>query len=46
MPANKTNAARITEQEATAPTLPNASPGSDFRAIRRPPKVESTTTSI
>ena len=40
MPANKTNSARITEQEATLSDAPNVSPAQIFEQFAVTPKVE------
>jgi flagellar motor switch protein FliN/FliY len=40
MPANKTNSARITEQEATLSDAPNVSPAQIFEQFTVTPKVE------
>ena len=40
MPANKTNSARITEQEAILPDAPNVSPAQIFEQFAATPKVE------
>ena len=40
MPANKTNSARITEQETTLPDAPNVSPAQIFEQFAVTPKVE------
>lgn len=40
MSANKTNSARITEQEATLPDAPNVSPAQIFEQFAVTPKVE------
>ena len=40
MSANKTNSARITEQEATLPDTPNVSPAQIFEQFAVTPKVE------